>query len=280
MIGDTSMGEKIVEKTEDSLALIRNKVKEDVVKSDFRRKLIGGISEDDVEDYINMIQLQFQYKENKLKEQIDELISLKDKLRVEFNTYIEKAEEEKKKLLKELEDAKQSLELLKEQYQTFYARNSESQEKYKTELEQLDAERNQYKLKLDEISKELADVRSKSEVKSSMILELETKLKRKEEAVYENEKLRADLTEQLKIEQISKAKILDENNQLSSRTMDNNKEMNDLYRELENVKEQIKINQELQKQLEQERSRSERVEKEMTDFFKRVISLKNDSNEA
>lgn len=274
------MGEKIVEKTEDSLALIRNKVKEDVVKSDFRRKLIGGISEDDVEDYINMIQLQFQYKENKLKEQIDELISLKDKLRVEFNTYIEKAEEEKKKLLKELEDAKQSLELLKEQYQTFYARNSESQEKYKTELEQLDAERNQYKLKLDEISKELADVRSKSEVKSSMILELETKLKRKEEAVYENEKLRADLTEQLKIEQISKAKILDENNQLSSRTMDNNKEMNDLYRELENVKEQIKINQELQKQLEQERSRSERVEKEMTDFFKRVISLKNDSNEA
>lgn len=300
------MGNKMPENTEDSLALLRNKVKEEVVISDFRRKLIGGISEEDVEDYINTVRKQAEYKENKLNDKIEELISSRDQLKVEYNTYVKNAEEEKKKLQKELTETIQNL----EQCKTTDLQISNYEEKYKAELEGLryelnkvSTERNElksqlsniykdmdnskaalvsfenekrlYELQIGELRKELSAIHNKLDEKSKAFGELEEQLRGSKQTEMEHERARAAIAEQLKNEQTSLAKILDENSQLHSKSDTFEKELNDMYNELKSVKEQVKVNYELQQQLEQERLKSERVEKEMTDFFKRIIELKD-----
>lgn len=239
------MNEKLIESAEDSVAIIRNKVKEDVVKSDFRRKLIGGISEDDVEDYINMIQLQFQYKENKLNEQIEELISLKDKLRIEFNTYIEKAEQEKKKLLEDLENTKKSLEEQTMQCNENEALISDLKE-YKAMYEQEKSSNEALSKDVEILKKKLQEEMLRSSAKDEAVGMLTRSLGRPGESS----------------QPISKPKNFD-------------LELDSLYKELEKVKSQVEMNNDLQRQLELEKQRSEKVEKEMGDFFKRMLELKD-----
>lgn len=243
------MENKIIDSPEDSLSLIRNKVKEDVIKSDFRRKLIGGISEEDVEDYINMMQLQFQYRENKLKEEIDELINLKDKLRVEFNTHIEKTDEEKKKLLKDLEEAKHSLEDYINQYT--------EKDKQISELESYKEMFEQEKTSKIALNEELEQLRQKLKHTEQLLGESQYKIQE-----LQNYQLQAHNAEIYRASEELKGKNY-------------NDEINSLYKELERVKDQVKVNGNLQRQLEQERQRTEKVEREMAAFFERVLELKD-----
>lgn len=253
------MQDKIIESTDESLALIRNKAKEDVVRSDFRKKLIGGISEDDVEDYINMLQLQFQYKENKLNEQIEELISLKDKLRVEFNTYIEKAGREKKKLLEDLEGMQHNLE--------DYVNQCNTKDAHISELEKKIAD---FQTGFNENSNTITAL---SQEKLSLSKEIEAvKEKLQEERLYSATKIR-EL--EMQNHRLSKQGDIETYN---TKSANYNAELNSLYNELERVKEQVKANADLQRQLEEERQRSEKAEREISDFFKSMLELKDKLN--
>lgn len=239
------MENKIYENQEDSVNIIRNKVKEDIVKSDFRRKLIGGISEDDVEDYINMIQLQFQYKENKLNEQIEELISLKDKLRIEFNTYIEKADHEKNSLQKELEDTKQSL---------------EEQSKLCVEYQSLIYDLKEYKNMYEQDKSSNEALNKEVEMLRNKLQEELLRSSAKDEAV-------GMLTRSLGRPQGGSP--------IGGAPISFDAELNSLYKELERVKVQVEMNSDLQRQLELEKQRSEKTESEMTDFFKKMFEFKD-----
>ncbi|MDF2593016.1 MAG: hypothetical protein K0S75_2482, partial [Clostridia bacterium] len=66
--------------------------------------------------------------------------------------------------------------------------------------------------------------------------------------------------------------------ELTSRTLEFNHQLSSACKELEGVKEQVKMNEKLKQQLEQERLRALKAEKEMADFLKNVSELKNSIN--
>jgi chromosome segregation ATPase len=277
---------------DDGLNQLRNKVKEEITKSDFKRKLIGGISEEDVESYISAIRMQTEHTVDELNKRIDELVTSRDKLKCEYNIHVESAEEEKKKLLKDLQEANQSIAQLKEQLETKDVYITELKEKHRVELEQL-------KKRLQEVENEkLSSISMSSEIEP-----LKQKLQQMESALKENqEKLAAQsnarelaerqlkeerlqyadknkaIEEQLKVENMSIVKMIEENKELTSRTLEFNHQLSSACKELEGVKEQVKMNEKLKQQLEQERLRTLKAEKEMADFLKSVSELKNSIN--
>ena len=376
-----------MDSTEDSLTLIRNKVREDAIKSDFKRKLIGGINEEDVANYINMMRLQSDYAETELRERIDELTSSRDVIKHEFDSYLEDAEEEKKRLIEELKETKESLGHYISLSKTKDTLLADAEENYNEEMQQLntsfshvsserdalkdqlndtkkelddlkayisevDSERRFYKAKIHELENEIADNIKKFNERSDNVKELEQQLeqqklsnntmnkeiemlrhnqKRLEESLeqsqksveenwyarelaleqleevkrqasnrneavenltstigklesqlkgsqriaLEHDKVRATIEEQLRREHMNIVKMLDENKELHSKTLEFSDELNIVYQELESVKEQVKMNFELHQQLELERLKSEKVEKEMNEFLKSVSELKS-----
>lgn len=70
-----------------------------------RKKLIGGISEEDVSIYIESVRHQFQLIENELNRQIIELQASNEKMRRNFEEYRQKAGEDKINLQEALKNA-------------------------------------------------------------------------------------------------------------------------------------------------------------------------------
>ncbi|MDF2890912.1 MAG: hypothetical protein K0R80_1279, partial [Clostridia bacterium] len=271
------MDNKIMDMMDDGLNQLRNKVKEEITKSDFKRKLIGGISEEDVESYISAIRMQTEHTVDELNKRIDELVTSRDKLKCEYNILVESAEEEKKKLYKDLQEVNQSITQYKEQLDTKDVYITELKEKHRLELEQLKKrlqEVENEKLSSVSISSEIESLKQKLQQMESSLKESQEKLQAQSNArelaerQLKEERLQAEnknkaIEEQLKYENMSIVKMIEENKELTSRTLEFNHQLSSACKELEGVKEQVKMNEKLKQQLEQERLRALKAEKEM-----------------
>lgn len=92
------MEEGAIALDENHLRVLRKDLEKLAIQSEFRKKFIGGISEEDVNKCINHLFQQFEIIEGELKTQIKELESSVEQLLKEFDTYKRSAEGEKNRL--------------------------------------------------------------------------------------------------------------------------------------------------------------------------------------
>jgi chromosome segregation ATPase len=241
------------------------------------------------------MRMQSQYAKDELNKRIDDLLASRNKLKCEYNIYIESAEAEKKKRLQDLEEAKESIKHYEEQLSAKDVYITELLEQHAVEIDKLNIKLQQSEDKklssvnmneeVEVLRRKLGDMeealkQSQKEVEEQHLASelAEQQLKGSQQLAMENDKVKAAIEEQLRDENLSIIRMLEENKELNSKAHEFNEELNFVYSELESVKDQVKLNKDLKLQIEQERLRTEKTEKEMTDFLKNISALKDEIN--
>ena len=233
---------------DNNLNLIRNNAEKLTIQSDLRRKIIGGISEEDVSKYIDNVRQQFQLVEDELKENISEIQASKDEIKREFESYMRRSVEEKTKLQEDLENA------LVDKDTTMLMQR----------ISILEETLNQTQSKLEE------------EHKIREQLEHELKIKIDENTAYC--KANKSMEKQLKSAQANAEKVQEEKSNMNSNVMGFKSEIESIYKQLNTLNDMAIENNNLQRQLELEHLRADKAEKELSQLVEMVSSLKDRSN--
>ena len=89
------MEEKVIPLNQSNIHALRSNVEKRLLQSDMRRKIIGGVSEEDVYAYVETIRQQFRLVEEDLKRQVRELQLSKDELQRDYEAYRQRSLEKK-----------------------------------------------------------------------------------------------------------------------------------------------------------------------------------------
>ncbi|MHB1125840.1 MAG: hypothetical protein ACYC2T_02630 [Bacillota bacterium] len=221
---------------EDQIALLRKLSNQ----QDIRKKLIGGFSEEDVNAYVNNIYAHFQQIEDEYKQNIEKLDSSNSELINQFDAYKRQTAEQMVKLQESLNAGK----------------------KQTSEITRLTGENNEFKTQIDQLVGQLSA------------------------AEQDNEQLRAHTEELAREKNVHTTQISSLEKEISStriivRDLDeklkqknNANPINNIHAMLDQLKDQITVIDNLQQQLELERNRAEKAEKEMSQFWGWASSLK------
>jgi chromosome segregation ATPase len=314
---------------DDSITQLRIKLDKETIQSTFRTKMIGGLHEEDVLNYIGSLETKYQLIEQEMKKDMDELLSSRNKLQKELETCQATALEEKNCLQESLKHTQDELAAQTDKYKnmdlTLQALNSKNNTKItnlqnelhhmaeeRKELEKIlslsrqeisharensaryDQENNILKAKIADLEKKLSnngrneeirrvsqEYEQRLEAEKSRIeqqnLDLETY---KEKFLTLEEKLAANIIEMEELRKISEKaeqELKLEKAKVSSYKISGFKDaIGNIYQQLENLtEEQVKINDELQQQLEFEQQRANKAEDGLAGLIKWVSELKD-----
>lgn len=262
------MAERVTSLIDNDLQLIRNSVEKLTIQSDLRRKLIGGISEEDVAKYIDSVRQQFQLNEDELKQNIKVLQSSNDEMRREFDRYSQKFLEEKAKLQEDLEKALADSSVYKKKCSEMDEIIKEIDARYDSEVNGLVNENQQLESKCDGLSKQLLTFEAKVE-------ELQEQLQESRKIGEEYSEACKTMEQQLKSEHENNERALEEKANLNSRVVGFKSEIEAIFKQLNTLNEQVIIDDDSKQQLELERLRADKAEKELSQFGECVSGLKD-----
>ena len=239
-------------------------------QKDMRRKVIGGVSEEDVNLFIQNIQGHYDVLEKDLNQRIEELTTSNSKLQTEFDQYIENTItiEEKNELQNSLEQAQNdSFNYLNqcEEKDRIIADLQEnptnpSLEEFAILENQLRSSRNDLEESL-RINMELSNQMNQVETHHS------THMKKSTEAIAQLETALAESKEkelQLINEHQDVVTSLEEKLKQPSSTNKSNSDIHAIFKQLDGLKDQVTIINNLNEELEMERKRADEAEQAMT----------------
>jgi len=288
---------------ESNLLQLRKKVENLSPQQGFRRKVIGGISEEDVQEFVKSLYEQAQKNEEIYKKKIEDLTSYgetlsesleRDKSELEkvkesagYLQYLNtKMETDMKKLRKDLEQARLNLsEVRKLKHNE--KDQSELVNNYKSEVKRLEEEVLQHILNKDEMVRRVSELEEEINLSRSQLAEhrensgveagnnggekelavtmLEDKVARLEEQLEESHK-------KFKREQINTARMSEENANLKARI---DQLRDETYKQIEALAEQLKERGQIEDQLSNERIRANNVENDMSELVETVLNLRD-----
>ncbi|KUG04829.1 chromosome partition protein smc [hydrocarbon metagenome] len=259
------MDESLTPHNEDKLRALRNNLEKLSLQSDFRKKVIGGLSEDDVIKYIDGLRQQSQMVEDELSHHIEELQHAKEKLLKEYEQFKQETREEKVKLQEIADKAVAESAVYMQECQDHAALYNMEIDKVVNENQRLENERNQLEEQVLLLEKELGRLNSyvneyTNERKHyrDQIVELEQEILSNQNRLNEQIKLGEDLERKFEFEKsktASAAKDISSLRQKISNLEEAQKEKQVKF------EEEIRINQELVQELELERSRVNSAQK-------------------
>lgn len=140
----------------DNLVYLCNISDQESISSNFRSKLIGGLNEEDVKNYIGTIENKYMQIEQEMKREMQELISSRNKLHKELTISKTTAIEDKKSLLESLEKAQLDLAVCTEECKNKDLAMQSLSDKNNAEIAQLHNKVNQMAEKRAELEKQLS----------------------------------------------------------------------------------------------------------------------------
>ena len=132
---------------QDSLMYLQTKLNKDSIKYTFRKKLFGGLNQDDVIKYVTGIEDDFLKIEQKLRKDMSELSDSRRSLVMEFENFKSTTFQEKKSLEEELKESNVSLASYKEELNNL-----------NSELEQISSNENAEMVQLKNGMSQMQDV--------------------------------------------------------------------------------------------------------------------------
>lgn len=244
------MTERAISLDENNLSMLRDNLEKRLIQSDMRKKFLGGISEEDVSVYVGSVKHQFQLIENELNKQIIELQASNEEMRRDFEQYKQKAGEDKFKLQEALKNALADSSHNEDEFSEKDEIISKMNESFNSEINKLTQENLRLENERDELSKQLLS--SGQDIETKKQLELKV-------GVLERQLMESKKSANSKVEGVKN-------------------EIDAIYSQLDMLKSQVGVNDSLQEQLEAERLRSEKTEKEMSRFREWVSELKDRFN--
>ncbi len=253
------MDDGLAPQNEDKLRALRNNLEKISLQSDFRKKVIGGLSEEDVIKYIDGLRQQSQMVENELSHYIEELESATEKLRKEYEEFRQESREEKDRL-QELADrnAADSARFIQEYQDQAVLYNSEI-DKMTDENYQLMNERNDLAEQVLELEQELkrlntciAEYSNEKTIYVKQITDLEQDILDKHNELEAQIKLGEDIEQKLEFEKARTASAAKEMNILKQKIAAVEE---DLIESLNKIEEEQKKNRELEQELESEKNK-------------------------
>lgn len=143
---------------QDSLMYLQTKLNKDSIKYTFRKKLFGGLNQDDVIKYVTGIEDDFLKIEQKLRKDMSELSDSRRSLVMEFENFKSTTFQEKKSLEEELKESNVSLASYKEELNNL-----------NSELEQISSNENAEMVQLKNGMSQMQDVINQAFEKISML---------------------------------------------------------------------------------------------------------------
>jgi chromosome segregation ATPase len=247
--GEGNMEEKVVSLNENNLQTIRNNLEKDLVKSDMRRKLIGGISEEDVTIYIDSIRHQYQQVENELKNLLKESQLSKEDIKKDYEAYRKRTGEEKTRLQEALEKAVEENVKLQEALK----KAEDESSLYSSECRKKDGIIEEINVKCNELEELLLESKKTAEKYCKSIKEME---------------------QQARDEKIKLTHAKGDKMNLNPKVFGFKNEIDAIYKQLSSLNEQVSANENLHKELELERLRAEEGERNMSQFRDWISGLK------
>lgn len=272
------MGEGTNALNEDHLRVLRQDLEKLAMQSEFRKKFIGGISEDDVNKCINNLYHQFDIIEKELKTHIVELESSVDQLLKELDTYKRSAEGDKAKLRQEndnaLADASRYLNECKHKDDMIADLNDNYNSEINsliTDKKQLESENTQLCQQNRSLEQEIEGLHNEVTGYSADMKGLSSRIEELEEDL---------LASQYKIEEQTCvcAKLENEFEQEKTRSASLNKEIEILQKQALTLQESLHENQERIQQEYEERLETERaleLERNKTSEHNNTINMLN-----
>jgi chromosome segregation ATPase len=289
-------------------------------RQDMRKKLIGGVSEEDVDTMINNIQEFFREREQEYRKDLEELQLTKDQLKEELDKYKLNSRMHIDDLQSALKKYQKDFTLLEEEKKVMVTKLNEehSLEINKLKDENLDLKEQLKKSVLanSDLNTRLSTLESKQALKDDLIFrisQLENSLKEAkgqlDQSLADNEFLKEHIKEekqflvndyQMRLEEhVNKNVFLEEQlkekedfielqrkdyekslkileDKLNNRSSANSAsiEIHTLYRQLEQIKDQVILIENLQKQLEIERARSVKAENDINQLCAFIEEMK------
>lgn len=257
---------------------LQQRLNHESIRHQFKKKVVGGLDEEDVTKYIEDIEGKFKQLEQNYKKSTDDLYILRNKLNTEL--------EEKYKLEESIREIKQDLNsyifeckqkdytinALNEQYnsENTTLKNqvqlmSEEKTELKEHLEELNINYEQLKEKiwaLEEENNNVAAIQAENNKMAEEIAAFEELLN---QSGVELEHLRKNAEEFGKENTVMKAKIIELENKLSAKDY----KINELNRVCQDLKQELEI----------EKSCSEKLNMDLVIFKQKIISLEETINE-
>lgn len=292
------MGDKVTPAGGDQFRVLRNNYEKATIHSDIRRTIVGGLNEEDVIKYIDSMRHQYQSVEDELNNHLEEMRLAKEKLRHELENYKNTTASEAKQNKNALTNALNNLSNYQEQ---LIAKD----EQYKASLDIVLKEKNQLADEKSSLMEEVELIREEYARVSKKIKAAEKKLedqiiKREDmeralhleqgknidlsEAIIELEKQVASLQQQVDEDQqlfeeysIINQQLQEEMNSLreSTNAASLKGDVDTIYKHLDSIAEQITINDKLQQQLDMEKQRSDKIEKDLYHFSEWLAGIKD-----
>ncbi len=292
---------------ENNLLQLRKKLEQLSPQQGFRRKVIGGISEEDVQQFVKNLYEKAEKNEEIYKKKIEELTAYEEELHKNLEAenrelvkvresagYLQylntKMEEDIQKLNEELEQARLGLPAFS-RLENNGVQQSELDDSYKIEVKRLEKEVSQLTrdkedmvTRISELEKDISLSRSQlakheenrelekgNEYVSEKIAMLEEQLKKSHKKLNKTEQTAKEMEQKFKREQMNTAKMSEENANLEARIAQLRDET---YKQLEVLAEQIKERGMVEDQLSYERIRANNVEDDMAELVEMVLNLR------
>lgn len=265
------------ENAEDSLKVLREKTGQQLLNSEFKKNIFGGISQKEVVQYFNNLKDQAQQAEDTFKGRIEELTASRDTLKQENKLLDEQLSAittsvtEYKLEITRLECERDSLEKryreieVRQQEQELYLKLAEADRSdLRGEVEQLKELLNQKENTIGELNKKVTEVEDKEEyekriqVMDNTITHMSLSLSKKDKQMERDSQILVKLQKEK-----SDTELLNE----SLRT--------DLANTYSQLEEQIKANHRLVMQLEKERIRVSDLEHRNNELEDKILALHN-----
>ncbi|ALC88559.1 hypothetical protein AM500_01190 [Bacillus sp. FJAT-18017] len=278
---------------EEELLELRRKINKDTMKSNFRPKFIGGINEKDVQEYIDSIEDKYQLIEQSLKRNMQEMLTSRNKLQRELESFKAAALEEKQNLLEKLDLAQKELSFYKEKYNDVQLINDQPDPK----VADLQTQVGTMTEKLGYLQNQVANGRQENERLQEYSaglqrenITLTEKLNELEQQSYSVNNLKRQLislehalaeksaeTEELK-QKYDKAEeelMLEKARTSGSKINDFKNDLFHVYQRLETLtEEQVRLNEELQQQVKFEQFRADKAENRLAELTKQIAHIK------
>mgnify|MGYP001037739237 CR=1 FL=1 len=347
-VNDEANLDQLRANNEEDFDQLRANVEAMTIVSDLRRKLIGGISEEDVKKCINAIQHHYQDAEKTLLDRVEYLETSKKKIIKEFEAFKQESEAQKADLQEQLELAFAELSDYQTRHQELEAKLQTIEERYSSELSRIEAEKQKISMEYQELTNHVADLekhnkeiaeekldlenKHRSQKFRIAVLEQEIQLSRQEldersklceELRKQNNELalarqdseskaekelrakRIELANSIEMREMLEAKIEELQQQLAQsqkkseelyqaflemeqkaqslekQVAENAKhksykdEIEAIYKQLNLLNEQLIVNENLQRELDAEKMRAEKLEQEISELLDCVLELKN-----
>jgi chromosome segregation ATPase len=235
------MEEKADQLNENNFRLIRKNVEKITVQTDMRRKLIGGVSEEDVSKYIESVRQQYHLVEDELKKYIVELQSSKDILQRDFESYRQKSGEQKARLQEALEKALNDSSGYMNECMEKDEIVNEKDERYHSDVNRLISENRQLESKCDELEKKLLSFEQEIERLNTDTATLEETLKKSQSKVEEGQRIREQVEQELEIKIAEVADCNETKNMLASKVEELEKQLSEERKMVEEYYEEYKV---------------------------------------